>query len=68
MKVRACPLAGLQAPNDPRPVQHGGGVKLPAQCIEFGSDCGGRLFTAKLAQCIIPSIRCSISCWRIKLS
>ena len=41
----------------PRPVQHGGGVELDPvlqsterrQCFALRADCGGRLFTAKLA-------------------
>ena len=41
----------------PRPVQHGGGVELalcssrlePPSVLRLRADCGGRLFTAKLA-------------------
>ena len=41
-------------PNDPRPVQHGGGVELipglhSQSALRLRADCGGRLFTAKLA-------------------
>ena len=47
----------LRRPMTPRPVQHGGGVELdpvlrssgPPSVLHMRADCGGRLFTAKLA-------------------